>query len=616
MPGLADLFGSKLAMARFFRECQRLIADGSPRAPLCLDHPGEGLLVSFSVDGEERPSMGSYRDMRVLPKHVPNGDTLRSEIKRLLVDRRGTLHSKWIVKPQESTFLSRGIHVAALDHRKDLADDAAFFAWLSSNFKPPKCFDHSYSSAFCRKRRVTFQQYVEGSLAFKRKFDVRTWVLIASLDPLRVYVLRHGYPKISSKLLVDPATNKEAPLEDLCVRVKMLLDPECGGDLASFEEGFEPDGFPKTTASYSFANNLEFGPDAAFPAVASEPNATKRQRTRDILGAHAWPKLEEIFTKVLMRSRDALLAARLDAEYDEVAARRRASGLEDDVGAPRTRRRSLLADGPPAAFGFGGGGGGEDSAEPHRFPRRRSFSDEKRPEAEKKKARARAREKVRRAANATAVGLNRARAFALLSPDVVLDGNGDPHLEEINANGFVMGTHDRAGGARDLFTDMGYFEALLRIVGADGYPNAPRYEEALDAAICAFCGVSTGPGGPSPACAEDEVAAIKVAVHEEAHAGPNWYRLYPPIPCRGAACAPPEPGAPDGLVQFPEQFKLLQAHLDALEETRLDTVVREFLSATDTAAIHGSAAVPGHARWPPHNADVGPKATRAGAGGG
>ena len=76
---------------------------------------------------------------------------------------------------------------------------------------------------------------------------------------------------------------------------------------------------------------------------------------------------------------------------------------------------------------------------------------------------------------------------------------------------------------------------MLQIAGVDDFPEAPAYADKLDAAICAFCGSRDG----KPNCAADEVAAMARAVHEEAHAGPDWYRLYPPLTChaRDGTCA-------------------------------------------------------------------------------
>jgi len=180
---------------------------------------------------------------------------------------------------------------------------------------------------------------------------------------------------------------------------------------------------------------------------------------------------------------------------------------------------------------------------------------------------------------------------------------GAPHVEEVNTKGFVVGEHARDGGIDSFFTDYGAVESLLELAGVTEFPEASAYQAALDAAICEFCGSRDG----TPKCAEDEVAAMARAVHEEAHAGPDWYRLYPPLTChaRDGTCAPPAPPRSKGgrggeaASDWPDQFKLTEAHLAAFVESRLDKAVREFLEATDTSRIHGRVVVPGHGRWPP-----------------
>lgn len=146
----------------------------------------------------------------------------------------------------------------------------------------------------------------------------------------------------------------------------------------------------------------------------------------------------------------------------------------------------------------------------------------------------------------------------------------------------------------------------MRLVGADGYPDKAKYEVELDAAICDFCGsLVASDGRVRPKCTEDEIKAIKQAVNEEAHAGVDWYRLYPPMACHDTKglCAEPTNESPEGLPgHFHDQFKLLQKHLDAFQETALDRLVRQFLQVTDTEAIHGNPLIPGHARWPPKRA--------------
>lgn len=65
----------------------------------------------------------------------------------------------------------------------------------------------------------------DASLAFYRKYDVRLWVLVTSIDPLRVFVLRHGYPKIASELF--ETRGQVAPNSHQCAHIKLLIDPEC-----------------------------------------------------------------------------------------------------------------------------------------------------------------------------------------------------------------------------------------------------------------------------------------------------------------------------------------------------------------------------------------------------
>ena len=72
---------------------------------------------------------------------------------------------------------------------------------------------------------------------------------------------------------------------------------------------------------------------------------------------------------------------------------------------------------------------------------------------------------------------------AVLHDGLHVDRRGRVYVEEINANGKIMGTHGRAGGYRDLFHDDGYVRAFLRIVGVDAHPEKKRYGGALAAAL-------------------------------------------------------------------------------------------------------------------------------------
>ena len=328
----------------------------------------------------------------------------------------------WIVKPREGSYLSRGMHVVTMS-RRDVATPAALDAWVLDRVVDRDCRrPAARRGPECdRRKNVTFQRYVHRTALVRgRKFDVRVWVLVTSVDPLRLYVLRHGYPKIASR-----AYTGTRDLGDQCRHVRLMLDPACvrgGGEfLANF-----PDGYPKSTASPVFHDGFELVRGHAPPPLPGNATATAPgARARWVDAEHfwqatVWPNVERALTAALLLARRDLLRAK--------AAHERAD---------------------PAAAGL--------------------------------------------------------RRFALLAPDLAVDRRGRVYVEEINANGKIMGTHGRAGGYRDLFHDDGYVRAFLRIVGVDAHPEKKRYGGALAAALDQFCAAAGGSCAPTPT----------------AHGGPN-----------------------------------------------------------------------------------------------
>ena len=544
LPGL-NFLGAKQYISHLYNNCAKDADADAPRAALCPEHKGDGLLIGFDVDGDEVDWISWQRaggvgklvlppEPVIEPRMVERFDVLRAEIVEALQERRGLEASTWIIKPQSrragGQHMSRGMHLASMDHAVDLADDNAFLRWIGANMKPEACDgdvtkkyreETQVSVKFCARMKVCFQHFVDDvSTVFGRKYDVRVWTLVTSVDPLRVYVMRHGFPKISSKTLDDPATGRRRNISDLCAHIKLLMNPACNvTSYHEFTDGMQPEGYPKTTASYAFHRRLRLA-DAAYPGAKGPPEDPDALRAahEDVFSSVTWPRVEELLTKILLRERRHLVAA--------AAAQAAAEG---------------------------------------------AFVDD-------------------------------ADHFGFISPDFVVDARGAPHLEEINAKGLIVGQHDHDGGAAFAFTDYGYVRDMFRAAGVDGYPDRAAYEAPLAAAVCAFC------DGREADCGPDEVRAMRRAVHEEAHAGPNWYRLYPPLPClkTDGTCATAKARWPDEgasaaplAAVFPDQFVLTDAHIAAFGETKLDRVVREFLEVTDTAKIHGRAAVPGHARWAP-----------------
>jgi len=114
------------------------------------------------------------------------------------------------------------------------------------------------------------------------------------------------------------------------------------------------------------------------------------------------------------------------------------------------------------------------------------------------------------------------RRFLFLSPDLIVDQWGRVFLEEMNTNGFMPGDdvlyHMQADTA-----------SVVHLLGADGFPSRPMYENKVLELWKGFCERRT------PNCAEDPVdepslRSIFEAVDEEVHAfSTSWYRIFPSL---------------------------------------------------------------------------------------
>lgn len=463
--------------------------DEDGKASLC----SQFWLPSFNVNGEERRHKAAFRRRTISPDDVPNFDRLYNLL------RATKLPSYWIVKPQRNTYVSRGMHLSRLG-ASDVTSPKKFERWIEKNLLDKACWTN-YDKIRCDRRKMTFQAYNHNPLlARNRKFDMRLWLLIASVDPLRVYMMRHAYPKIA------PRPFDLEDLDDQCRHIRTLMDPNCDTIPDEFFAYF-PHGYPKATASPVF-----------FEALDGDESWVDKETWWN---AKVWPAIELQFAKVLMLVRPSLLKLAKEAEAAELAAQ---------------------------------------PDEPHK----------------------------------------RHRRWTLLSPDIALDQAGHVFIEEINTNGAIVGTHLRDGGFADLFHDDGYLRDMFRLLGADGHPRQARYNASLDDALDRFCR-----DRPEP-CTAAQIAHLRLTVHEEAHAGNHWYRVFPPQPCWPDhnveeiphPCLPADDDDPAAAWWWPEQARLPPAMRRAMEETPADAVVRDFLATTDTAQIHGIRQVPGHARWP------------------
>ena len=102
------------------------------------------------------------------------------------------------------------------------------------------------------------------------------------------------------------------------------------------------------------------------------------------------------------------------------------------------------------------------------------------------------------------------RRFAFLSFDVLLSHSGHSYVEEVNTNGFLMGTRIPQGWRYTL--------DAMRLLGIGGYPDRPRYQAQLEAQLEGLCAVE--------GCDISEVEALLPVIDESEHAG-QFARLFP-----------------------------------------------------------------------------------------
>ncbi|KAH8056732.1 hypothetical protein JL720_14202 [Aureococcus anophagefferens] len=261
-------------------------------AALCPTLVGRGLLISFDVNGDDSSRRGARRaedapePAKLTPADVPHVSSIRGEIREALHERKGMESSTWIVKPQAGKsaglHMSRGMHLATLDHASGaLASEAAFLAWVERHVKPELCDDWSKltpsTKKYCARRLVVFQNFVENpSEIFGRKYDLRVWCAITSLDPLRVMILRHALPKIASTTRRLP-TGEVKPIDDACAHIMLLMNPRC------------------------------------FNGTAIAPGHGARRLPEDV-------RIEELVTTLVLLKRDRLLSAVEFAGEDELPA--------------------------------------------------------------------------------------------------------------------------------------------------------------------------------------------------------------------------------------------------------------------------------------------------------
>mmetsp|Transcript_7971 Transcript_7971/g.16041 ORF Transcript_7971/g.16041 Transcript_7971/m.16041 type:complete len:668 (+) Transcript_7971:2-2005(+) len=217
IPGVRENLGLKPSLARVHSSCLNRHSH--------LPDSGEGV-CAFT-----KRAFNFERDKRELK--IEGGLRKFTDYVHSLTGKYGEQQwpQLWIFKPQES-FLGRGIKMLRIE-KEDVSDRKGIAKWAAKKFPNGKW---------------TLQEYVRNPALYSmRKFDIRVWSVLTSINPLRIYTLDHGFAKIST---VDYTPAIES-MDDLCMHVKMPLGPGC---LAS--NLVRP--YPKATSGSVWEDKLEF----------------------------------------------------------------------------------------------------------------------------------------------------------------------------------------------------------------------------------------------------------------------------------------------------------------------------------------------------------------------
>mmetsp|Transcript_49260 Transcript_49260/g.159228 ORF Transcript_49260/g.159228 Transcript_49260/m.159228 type:complete len:867 (-) Transcript_49260:102-2702(-) len=173
-------------------------------------------------------------------------------------------HRIWILKPQGG-FNQVGIHMYSLA-TADIASDSATAAWLMQRVP---------------EGTWVLQEYLMNPMTYQgHKFDLRVWALVTSLDPLRVYLLGTGIPKVSQ-------WNYSKAVEDVkepCIHVLMPGTNECFQNKRA-----------NVLTPYPTRTNTQEWFDKVIPSG------------RDFWTQRAWPSVEWRVVELLVLARDAIL---------------------------------------------------------------------------------------------------------------------------------------------------------------------------------------------------------------------------------------------------------------------------------------------------------------------
>ena len=199
IPGLRDALGTKTALARLRAECE-----GCAFLPPSFE---------FKWTEDAARLHGPHAALRAL-------SLAQADYPQL-----------WVLKTHDG-FSQHEMKLVQVD-AADASSDAALDGWLHATVPTKASMSCRDARLPCEKgrgkvskshRRWVLQTYVRRPALYRgRKFDLRVWAAITSLDPLRLVLLGHAFPKVST-VAYSPAPEHR---RDACMHVRLPVGSGC-----------------------------------------------------------------------------------------------------------------------------------------------------------------------------------------------------------------------------------------------------------------------------------------------------------------------------------------------------------------------------------------------------
>ena len=100
---------------------------------------------------------------------------------------------------------------------------------------------------------------------------------------------------------------------------------------------------------------------------------------------------------------------------------------------------------------------------------------------------------------------------------MVIEESGQATMVEVNTMGYMIGSKHK-----DYFDLELQQRAVLRLVGASGFPERRKYAAELTSRSEHFCAGARG-------CGRAQRLEIEEMVHEDMHCSYEWYRIFPTL---------------------------------------------------------------------------------------